>query len=1081
MLIRAAILLLALLAASPSFSQTTFATITGTVVDAKGGVIPGVEIEVRNEATGYIYAAKTNQAGIYTAGQLVPGPHTLRARHEGFKEFVGSSIQLLSLDIKTVDIKLEVGAVNSVVEVSGAAPLIEMETGRIMQVLSARQLTTLPVLSSRLQEWLPMQPGVFVHGGAIHIGGSLNNNQNHWSMDGTQISSFRDGNQPSSVQNFLESVAEMRIGEGNATAEHDGVGQVILVSRSGTNQLHGSAVDYYSDSNWSARNPFASAATGNISHGIAGTLGGPVYIPRIYNGKNRTFFFQSYETTLGGMPRDAVNVTVPLVAWRSGDFSALSTAVRDPLTNSAFPGNRVPTARLNPVTLKLQDRFYPLPNWGDTSVLAAQNYRTVLTRQYPPIYMVTSRVDHRINDKHYAFARYTYSNRVYNNRESLPAIGQSYREITQWTWNATETWTIRPNLLNEFRYGSVFDDSPMRGPQNGLATVNWLGLQGLAPDLPDYPGLFNVSFSGLGITGISQNQYHNPYLRTLLHQFTENVTWFRGRHTIKAGINIGYGIYDDFAVPTNLYGSASFSNRFTNQPYADFLLGIPTSSSRAYPSQQVNRRRTAYDFYISDNLKLTRALTLDLGLRYQYHPFWTEINQAASMFNIDIGKIVVPDGGLKKISPFMPAGYVGIVEASSVGLDGNRILHSDRNDFAPRLGVAWRPFRSKTVFRGGFGIYYNVTPAGIPAGGVPFVIAEPGYTNPTDNPIVLPRVFPASSTGAPTTISIPKGIRGDLRTPYTLQYSATIEHEHWATAFRASYTGTGMRQGNFDANINQPLASTRLYVDNPRRFPQYPGITYTSNGSGHQYHALTLGAERRFRSGLGYNYAFVWTRDLSDTGGLENAYDRGREKGSIQEMPIRRHTLQGIYELPVGRKRHFLPNVPRVVDGIIGGWQLSTLLTTHSGMLLTPSWTGPDPTGTAYTASRTPAQVSIRPDRVADGNLPNDERTIKRWYDVSAFRAPQTGNFGTSGVSVILGPPVLAVRAAISKQFTLYERMKMILALQSTNALNHQNYSPPGMDITSLTSAGVITGIGNTSDTEQAGRRNLRLMLRVEW
>jgi hypothetical protein len=279
-------------------------------------------------------------------------------------------------------------------------------------------------------------------------------------------------------------------------------------------------------------------------------------------------------------------------------------------------------------------------------------------------------------------------------------------------------------------------------------------------------------------------------------------------------------------------------------------------------------------------------------------------------------------------------------------------------------------------------------------------------------------------------------------------------------------------------------------VNKPRPFPNYPGVNYTSNGAGHQLHSLVLKVDRRFRNGLSYEYSFVWSRDMSDMGTayvqdlprlLENSFDRARERSSVYDVPIRRHTAQLIYDLPFGRSRRFFARGPRALEAIYGGWQAVGALTTHSGQLMTPLWTGPDPTGTFFTGSATPAQVTIRPNRIADGNLTDDVRSIQRWFDLGAFSAPSAGRFGTSANGIVLGPPTFALRAALGKNFVVHEKVTLQLALQASNALNHPNYSPPGLVINQAGAAGVITSLGNSQDTDQSGRRNVRVMLRLEF
>ena len=418
------------------------------------------------------------------------------------------------------------------------------------------------------------------------------------------------------------------------------------------------------------------------------------------------------------------------------------------------------------------------------------------------------------------------------------------------------------------------------------------------------------------------------------------------------------------------------------------------------------------------------------------------------------------------------------MEASKLGFDTQRIITTDTNNFAPRIGIAWRPFGPNTVVRTGWGIFYDIVARTVSGGGAPFVINEPGYTNTTPIPtIVLPVVFPTSVAG-PTTISLPGAVRKDLRDPYSMQYNFTIEHQRWSNGFRISYIGTNTRQGEWGYNINQPLPDNRAYIDKPRLFPRYPGITYVTNGAGHQYHSLTLQAERRFERGLGYQVSWVWARDIGDLERgetPENAYDRKRERSVWLDIPTHRITGNFTYAFPFGK------NSRPLARAILHGWEWNTVYSFFSGEFLTPQWTGTDPTGTAYTTSRTPAQVTIRPDQLRDPNLPVDQRTTARWFDVSAFSAPVAGNYGTAAKGVIKGPGSQIVNVGLSKNFAIAERWRFRWEMTATNFFNTSNYTDPGTNITSIAGAGVVTGAGGEQDLDAAGPRAFRMGLRMEW
>jgi hypothetical protein len=460
------------------------------------------------------------------------------------------------------------------------------------------------------------------------------------------------------------------------------------------------------------------------------------------------------------------------------------------------------------------------------------------------------------------------------------------------------------------------------------------------------------------------------------------------------------------------------------------------------------------------------------------------------MFDIGTGKVVIQDGSSSLVSPLFPRNYVDVVEASSVGLDPKTIINSDRNNIMPRIGLAWRPFGNDTVLRGGFGIFYDVVPRNLTQGSLPFVLSEPTFNNPADNPvIVLPRVFPETTGAGPSTVSLPAAVNPDLQIPYSMQYNLTIEHSRWDTGFRASYIGTNTRQGDWAYNINSPVPDSRPFVDKPRMFPNYPGINYFTNGAGHQYHSLTTEVERRFAQGLYLQGSWTWARDIGDLerGAVsENPFDRQRERAVWLDIPTHRLNFNWIYQLPFGKGKPFLGAAGRGLDLLVGGWEISGVYSYYSGQFLTPLWSGPDPTGTAFTTSRTPANVTIRPDILRDPNLPADERSVTRWFDSTAFAAPQGGRFGTSAKGVIKGPDVNVWHAGFFKTFALgSERApRLRWELTATNFFNHPNYNNPVTNISNAATLGTISGVGavnGASTGDQPGARTFRMGLRIDW
>ena len=489
--------------------------------------------------------------------------------------------------------------------------------------------------------------------------------------------------------------------------------------------------------------------------------------------------------------------------------------------------------------------------------------------------------------------------------------------------------------------------------------------------------------------------------------------------------------------------------------------------------------RNTYDWFVMDDFKVNSKLTVNLGLRYEYHPYWTG---TLSAFDLATGRIVVPDGYLNRVSPLYPKGFVDIVEASQAGYPSRTLIRNDRNNFAPRIGVAYRPWGNTTVFRSGFGIFYDNVVFKADAAGSPYTVSEPEFTNPSTPTVVLPQVFPAGGSGT-ASANIPTAIRKDLRIPYSMQYNFTIEHQIGNMGFRASYVGTTMRQGIYRYNINQPQPDNRPFIEKPRMFPQYADILNIENGSFHEYNGFTAEVKRSIAQGLMFQASWVWARDIGDLGWYydmpENAYDRKRERAPWLDIPTHRLTGNMLYELPFGKGRKFFANSSRAVNALAGGWELSVVAFYQTGQFLTPLWSGPDPTGTAYTDSASPADVTIRPNILYNPNLPSDKRSLQQWYDPKAFSAPAPGNFGTSAKGVVIGPGSTVWHATAGKYVSLYERMRLRLEMSAFNIFNHPNWANPRMNITS--SPGRITGVVGRNDLDSLGPRQLRASLRLEW
>jgi hypothetical protein len=1082
---RLAILFWILLLAGACLAQSTFATLTGTVTDPAGAVISGVEVEATKTETNFKYRTQSNESGTYTLANIPDGTYVLRATAPGFHEFRVEAIVLNVRDTRRVDVQLSIEAVGTTVEVSGGATLIETETARIADTKDREVLRALPLTLRRAWDYFTMTPQVErTSGWHISIAGSKNN-QSIAAIDGTPINDAGGGTGIGPLMDKTEFLQELRIDLAQGSAEQMTMGQVTLISRAGGNEFHGTLSDYYSSTAFRARNPFQATRPSSVSHIFTASAGGPVWIPKLYDGRNKSFFFWTYEGGFGSRGTASFLNGVPLEAWRRGDFSRAGTAVTDPLAgNAPFPGGAIPASRLNPTAKTIQDRFYPLPNFGDPSVFTNSNYREQRFTERYPNPTVTTRVDQKISDRVFVFGRWTavrWNIPAYDT--AVPVIQELFRRVRNMdAVTLTYSHSLSSTLINEFRYGFTRQDNPRESSLRGRRVVQDLGLRGLAPDLPDVGGIHRVSFTGVGITALGVTDFCDPCGRHRIHNFTNNLSWFLGSHSFRMGYFSARSQSSDRAQSANLFGNTEYTSRFTGHPYADFLLGIPSTMRRAFPAVLRNSFRWDYAGYITDEWKVTPAVTLTMGVRWDIRAPWREASDQMAAFDIARGQLVVPEGGLSRVSPLLPKDYIAVVGAKQAGLP-DTLVKTDWNNFAPRLGAAWRPWGNRTVFRGGVGFFYDTASWQPSSAGAPFVLNEPDFTNPVGNPLMLPVVFPSAGSGGPSTFTLPNAIRPDLRIPLSMQYTATIEHQRWDTGFRFTYTGTNSRYGIYRWNINQPYADGALYVDKPRQFSRYPDILYTDNGAGHEYHAFTAEVERRLKRGLHFQAHYTLASDVGDLergSTPEDAYNRLRERSKWERYPNNRFSGNFIWQLPYGQGRRWGSSAGQVADAILGGWEISGIAALENGRYITPEWRGADPTGTRFVTGRTRPIVSLRPDHLTSSHV--SEPTLDRWFNVEAFGAPPVGRFGNSAKGVIFGAPTEVLHASLAKQFTIRERARLRLELLATNVLNHPNYQDPNTRVDQVGAAGRITAvIDRNLKFDSAIPRELQAQIRLEW
>ncbi len=1100
---------------SVSSAQSTFSTLVGTVADPAQAVVPGATVTVTNKGTSASRTATTDNAGNYIIANIEAGDYQIAIDAKGFRKTLFQTVTLRARETVRVDAQLEVaGAITETVTITSSTG-ITTETPTIAVTKTSRELLELPVPfrasgSTSPISTLSIQPGVQVdNNGNLSLAGSQRYSTSV-SIDGISTVSVRSNGPLVELFPSVESIAEIRVSQINNNAEFAQSGDITTISKTGTNDYHGAVFLYHQNRALDAANPFVTpnATTGirpkpfKISNNFGVTVGGPVRIPYLYNGKDKTFFFTTYEGAR--MRRQTQTIyNVPPTAWRTGNMASVTTAIKDPLTGLQFPGNVIPTNRINAVSAATLSLFYPQPNTG--AATATANNLSQLFSAPTDSNQFDVRIDQNLSERQSIFGRYTWKDIKTESYEGgiLPPIGAVRRPQKVWAFTGAYNFTIRANLLNEFRGGlsgrNVFKDFNL----DGTAVVKQLGLQGLSANLPKTPGAPNIGFGGLfTTTGISRGFTTTD--RT--YQFLDNVTWTKSRHTVKFGVDmrrlsttdlLSFTTGDDFGDFTfNGTVTGVNGNGVIGHPFAAFLLGIPDVTQYANTGPDINGSVWHQGFFIQDDWKITPRLTLNLGLRYELHPPFTEKTYNITNFDRPTGNAIVPnEQALKAASPGFVAsiGTSKVVTAKTAGV-AEVLRTTDYNNFAPRIGFAFRPFNNaKTVVRGGYGIYtvsilgsvfYSLT--GVHTSDVR---AFNNSFNASRVPAFqFPLAFPSGpgSVAAVGTQDFRTANQQDYADPYNQQWNMTFEQElGWDTSIRLTYNGQHAVKLSVGPDLNQiPTNTTGFATANlARPYPNWNIIFTRDNGGTANYHGLTAEVNRRFSKGLQFTSSWAWSKNLSDAEGsaptsfgaengprLLDRFNRHADYGNVAFTRRHRALTTFIWEVPVGKGRSYLGDIHRAVDAVLGGWQMSGIVLFQTGVYLTPTFAGTDPSGTG--AAR---RASQRPD-VVSNPIPA-QQTSAAWFTRAAFATPANniGRYGLSSVGSLLGPGTKNFSMGLAKKFRFTEKTGLQFQADFSNVFNHLNLGNPNTN-TSVAAFGTITG---TQTAEGTGPRVIQMGLRL--
>jgi hypothetical protein len=1084
-----AVLALIACACLPLGSQTTFGSITGTVTDQSEAVIPSVVVTVINDINGEQRRVTTQETGVFHIADLPVGSYRVRIESEGFRGQERTGVFLNANQVVNIDVQLAVAATETEVAVVGAAPVIDTETAALSNLKTSRELEQLPIVSRTggahgFFGYTLLNPGV------SKVSGQNNPAVNGMrildttpTIDGIVVMAYADGIGGGPVQPSLEGIEQVNIQLASSGAEFARPGNFTVVTKSGGNQFHGGAFWDYNGSRLNARNFFATARPFRVYNNFAASLGGPIR-------KNKTFFFGDYEGSRESA-RVVLTGSTPLVPWRSGDFSGMK-AITDPRTGQAFPGNMIPASRISPVSQKLQEFFYPLPNFGPPDLQSGnwRGQRFGQTQGYTRFDNFDTRVDHRFREQDTVYARVSYRRLpVLGWDNVLPPTGR-YDEIRS-SNSAVASWThsFSPTLLNEFRAGMTRMRDFTQPGLIGRGILQQAGLQGIGITAPlRAQPIITVT----GITTTDQSDSNVLNLNTNF-QWTDNLSLTRGAHFLKFGADVIRDQLSNANLPNSIYGSYNFTGAYTGFGYADFLLGIPQTTSRAIPTPESYLRGVIWSFYAQDQFKVRRRLTLTYGVRWELQSPYHDKNSAQYSFDPLTGAVVVPDDALGRTNPLYPKS-IPIIGAAKAGYPGSELVDFDETNIYPRVGFAFKPFSDeKTVVRGGYGIYGNTIygAAGKALTGGPFSGSE-SFTNALTNGVPLfsfPQPFLTVGQTATQNVS---GLNPHAHTPYSQQFNLTLERQVGQIGLRVAYVGTRSLGLIYLRNLNEPPPSTIPFSNGRRFYPIYNTVNWYDNGGSQQYNSLQVSASKTYGKNLFFNTGWTWAKDLTDTQNtgasfsgpvIQNQFDRVSERGD--NILDRTHRLYGnvIYTLPAGRGQRFLGNVPSVVNGILGGWSVSWVVVAQAGQFFTPSFTGSDPSNTNT--------VGGRPDRIGSAKLSSGQ-SINQWFNAAAFKVPgcpdadpickspaNIGRFGNSGVNVLRGPSTKNVDFSSMKTLQITEGKRLLFRVMMTNAFNHPNFSNPAANISAPGTVGRIS----TTFNEQLGedQRWIHFSLRFQF
>jgi hypothetical protein len=1081
-------LLAALVSCQLAAAQEVTGNIAGSVTDASGAVVPNAKVTVTETARGIVLRdLQTNQAGLYSATLLPVGTYSVTVEAGGFKKAKRDGIELDANAKYTADFHLEVGAITEEVSVEAGPAQVELQTAQISGLISGTQVRELALNNRHFAQLVALQPGVSSNlsdqiyvgttnpsGGNNIVGLAVNGarqSQNNWTVDGADNV---DRGSNITIQQYpsIDAIEEIKIVRSPYSAESGraGGGQISVVTKSGTNELHGSAYEFLRNDKLNANNFFNnlnSVKRPALRYNNFGyTAGGPVYIPGVYDGRNKTFFFFSEEFRRV-INYNASNVQVPTSEERQGIFAnPVCIALSADFSTCTDTGTRI--ANISPLAQAyVKDIFSKLPAPTNGNNLFVPLRGVFNARQE------IVRIDHNVGQRLSLSGRYLH--------DAIPTIEPGGLFTNNFSPGIATTQTNSPGRSLVIRgtssFSSTLYNEAVWAWSRGGIFSHPIGLAAKtnSPDIKPtlvFPGnperIPTIAFTG-GFTSVSSFGPYDNF--SYDHAISDNITKVLGRHMLKFG-----GQFHIYRKSENQLADNAGGFSITNTPrpganvtaqqsWAYFLLGYVSTYSQLSQDLTADLRSKTFEAYLQDDVKVRPNLTLNFGLRYSNYREPVEAaglltNFIPSRFDPSKAFQVDPVSGNRIAGTGDP--FNGVIQAGKTSPFGNKVARENNRNFAPRVGLAWDPFgNGKTSVRAGYGMFYDA------------VLVGPFQTNIGANPTETFRNVSISNTrldnpsaGSPAVSLAPANLRvwdPNYKDPYVQQWSLEIQRQVTSdTTVSVGYVGSKGTHLIGIADINQvpPGAAAaaglvpaggyitsgirpRLNILRPYR--GFNAINAVMSAFNSNYHSLQTSLNKRIKKSGNIGIAYTWSKNMTDnqsdrSNAAQNTYNWHAGEYSRAFLD-RRHVLTASYVYPLP----FFENSSSPLKYALGGWELSGIFTYNSGLPQTvTSSLGNDPGGLG-SVNNAASTAGVRPDLIGDVNAGSDIRTINKWFNTAAFAEVPVGanRPGNAGRGIVEAPGIVRWDFSVFKKFPIRERASIQLRGEAFNFLNHANFNAP--------------------------------------